>query len=179
MGIYTFGKSPFKSHYPKIIDVQWDYFNANQWENLPGKQFHVISFEFSSRKVIHTRGGVHQFKRNISDQFTAQGTAVQFDSHRIRDYDSHRFGGAFAFSNHGRGSQVDVVLLNHTDPCVLLIGNEAFLYFFIIIFNLFRLPYFFLLPAGINSKLRFKVFIRNLNSKCKLKNSSSKFKFKT
>ena len=48
MGIYTFGKTPLNSHYPKINGIQWDHLNGKQWENLssvclrPSTKFKIL-----------------------------------------------------------------------------------------------------------------------------------------
>ena len=54
MGIYTFGKTPFNSHYPKINGIQWDYFNGKQWETLP-RALGKVTTESDSEKILNAK----------------------------------------------------------------------------------------------------------------------------
>ena len=52
MGIFPFGKTAFDSHYPKINGIQWDYFNGNQWENLPRDDSNFFIYFFIHYRIL-------------------------------------------------------------------------------------------------------------------------------
>ena len=74
MGIYTFGKTRFNSHYPKINGIQWDYFNGNQWENWSREWMSDVFFFFLEprprNRIIDVAAKRSKRKRTNEPRFT-------------------------------------------------------------------------------------------------------------
>lgn len=72
-------------------------------------------YHISQVPIALTGIRVHQFKGYISLQLSTQSSTTELYSQRVGNDNTHGLTGAFAFSNKGWWSQVDIVILEETE----------------------------------------------------------------